>query len=112
MKVDKELVFMTIPTGSRLYGTDTPESDYDFKAIVLPALDDLLLNKKLTNRKEKPEGHGPQDKMTAGGTETEYLPLQVFLDDFFSGQTYALEIAFAVSQGFHTSYDWSPSTGK
>lgn len=110
MKVSKETTMLVVPTGSRLYGTFGPSSDYDFKAIVQPSLDDLLLNRKLTNRKEKPEGHGPQDKMTAGGHETEYLPLQVFFDDFFNGQTYALEVAFAVKQGLHTSYNPDLST--
>jgi hypothetical protein len=43
------------------------------------------------------------DKMVAGETETEYLPIQVFLDDFFSGQTYALEVAFATVQYKHTT---------
>lgn len=105
MKVNKETTMLVIPSGSRLYGTFGPQSDFDFKAIVLPGLDDLLLNKKLTNRKEKPEGNGPQDKMEAGETETEYLPLQVFFDDFFNGQTYALEVAFAIKQGLHTSYN-------
>ena len=111
MRVDKELMMIRIVTGSRLYGTYGPHSDYDYKAIVLPSIDSLLLNKKLVNRKEKPVGVGPQDKMLAGETETEYLPLQIFFDDFFNGQTYALEIAFAVKQGLHESFDWSRSTG-
>lgn len=104
MKVDKDLMMIRIITGSRLYGTDGPNSDYDYKAIVLPSLDSLLLNKKLTNRKERPEGVKSQDSMIAGGVETEYLPFQVFLDDFFKGQTYAVECAFAIKQGLHQSY--------
>lgn len=32
--------------GSQNYDCDTPESDYDFKAIIVPALDDIVLNKK------------------------------------------------------------------
>lgn len=99
MKAEKETTLFVAPSGSRLYGTDGPSSDFDFKAVVLPKLDDLLLNKKVTNRKEKPEGCSQSDKVKAGETETEYLPLQVFLDDFFNGQTYALEVAFAVLNG-------------
>lgn len=101
MKVDKNNVIALVPSGSRLYGTFHEKSDYDFKAIVLPSMDDLLCNKKLQNVKEKPIGIKAQDKMIAGGVETEYLPLQVFLDDFYNGQTYALETAFAISQGFY-----------
>ena len=99
MKANKEHALFRVLTGSWLYGTATPASDYDYKTVVLPPLDVLLLNTKVTNRKEKPEGTGPGGKMQAGETETEYLPLQVFMDDFYSGQTYALEVAFAVVQG-------------
>jgi predicted nucleotidyltransferase len=101
MKAQKETTLFTVLTGSHLYGTAGPSSDFDYKAVVLPKLDDLLLNKKVTNRKEKPEGLKAGDKMLAGETETEYLPLQVFFDDFFNGQTYALEVAFAVMHGLH-----------
>ena len=99
MKAEKETTLFVVPSGSRLYGTDGPSSDFDYKAVVLPKLDDLLLNKKITNRKEKPEGCKQGDKVQAGEVETEYLPLQVFFDDFFNGQTYALEVAFSVIQG-------------
>lgn len=101
MKANKENNLFRVLTGSRLYGTSTEKSDFDYKAVVLPPLDELLLNYRVTNRKEKPEGTKAGDKMQAGETETEYLPLQVFMDDFFSGQTYALEIAFAVKQNLH-----------
>lgn len=32
--------------GSQNYDCDTPASDYDFKAIVIPTLDDIILNRK------------------------------------------------------------------
>jgi hypothetical protein len=109
MKVNKEAVLFSVLTGSHLYGTASEKSDYDYKAVCLPALDDLLLNKKVTNRKEKPEGLRACDKMVAGETETEYLPFQVFLDDFFNGQTYALEVAFAVAKGKHVFDENAPA---
>jgi hypothetical protein len=99
MKAKKETTLFTVLTGSHLYGTATESSDFDYKAVCLPPLDELLLNTKITNRKEKPEGVSQYAKMGAGQVETEYLPLQVFFNDFFDGQTYALEIAFAVLQG-------------
>lgn len=99
MKVKKESVLFRVLYGSHLYGTATELSDYDYKAVCLPSMDHLLLNKRLQNVKEKPEGYSHQDKMDAGEVETEYLPLQVFLDDFLAGQTYALEVAFAVADG-------------
>jgi hypothetical protein len=103
MRAQKETTLFTVLTGSHLYGTATEKSDFDYKAVCLPALDDLLLNTQVTNRKEKPEGLKAGDKMLAGESETEYLPLQVFFNDFFNGQTYALEVAFATAQYKHTS---------
>lgn len=101
MKVKQDTTLFTVLTGSRLYGTHNESSDYDYKAVALPALADLLLNKKFSNRKERPEGLKDGDKMLAGEAETEYLPLQTFMQDFYEGQTYALEVAFAVTQGLH-----------
>jgi hypothetical protein len=99
MKANKDTALFTMLAGSRLYGTHTDKSDYDYKTVCLPSLDTLLLNIKVTNRKEKPEGMKAGDRMTAGETETEYLPLQVFFDDFYNGQTYAVETAFAAKDG-------------
>ena len=56
MKIRPETTLFTVPFGSHLYGTNGPTSDIDVKAVCLPALEDLLLNKKLTNRKVKPSG--------------------------------------------------------
>jgi hypothetical protein len=99
MKAKQDTTLFRVLTGSRMYGTATETSDFDYKAVCLPSFDDLLLNVKVTNRKEKPAGTSQDAKMKAGETETEYVPLQIFFDDYFNGQTYALEIAFAVVQG-------------
>ena len=99
MKVKKDTALFSILTGSHLYGTNGPSSDFDYKAVCLPSLDDVLLNVRIINKKEKPEGLSDHDRMIAGGTETEYLPLQVFFNDFYDGQTYALEVAFAATNG-------------
>lgn len=101
MKMKEESTMFRVLVGSRLYGTFTEKSDFDYKAVCLPDINDLLLNKKLVNRKQKPEGLSDSDKMLDGEDETEFLPLQVFFDDFFSGQSYALEVAFATAQGLH-----------
>jgi hypothetical protein len=98
MKVKVETALFMVPFGSHLYGTNGPNSDLDFKLVCLPSLADLLLNKQVTNRKVLPEGKKDGEKMSVGEAEYEYIPLQVFLNDFIAGQTYALEIAFAVLQ--------------
>lgn len=93
---EKFAVLFTVPSGSRLYGTDGPNSDYDFKSVYLPDLNHLLLNKRVATVKQKPEGKKDGEKMLAGEEEREFVPLQVFMDDFYGGQTYAVETAFAV----------------
>jgi hypothetical protein len=103
MKVKKEQALFSVLMGSHLYGTATVKSDFDYKVVCLPSLSDLIMLKRVTNKKEKPEGMKAGDKMVAGETETEYVPLQVYFDDFFNGQTYALEMAFAAAQGLHTT---------
>lgn len=102
MKIKTEEALFEVPAGSRLYGTNGPSSDLDFKVVCLPAMSTLLLNYKVTNRKVTPEGKKDGEKMLAGEAEYEYIPLQIFFDDFLNGQTYALEIAFAVLQDRYT----------
>ena len=85
-----------LPTGSRLYGTSTENSDFDFKVLYLPALEDLLVGKKMEIYKDKPVGD--DEAMPAGAEETEYVPLQIFAKHFFEGQSYAFESAFSITQ--------------
>jgi hypothetical protein len=93
-------VLFQLPYGSKLYGTSTPASDTDYKAVYLPELNDLLLNKKLSVFKERftAEGErlGPNAVMPANGVETEFVPLQTFVRDFVRGQTYAVETLYGV----------------
>ena len=45
-----------ILSGSRLYGTNTKSSDFDYKVVILPELNGLLLGDKIITKKEKPVG--------------------------------------------------------
>ena len=81
--------------GSRLYGTQTPTSDLDLKHVYLPALNDLLVGKQLVNKVKK-TNDAKNVRNGADDVDEEFLPVQVFARDFMMGQTYALELAFAV----------------
>ncbi len=86
--------------GSRLYGTSTPESDYDYKCIYMPDLKNLLLAYKIDNDFYST---GKNDKKnTAEDTDYEYIAFHTFARDFIRGQTYALEVAFSVVSEHHT----------
>jgi predicted nucleotidyltransferase len=95
----KDVLFQ-VTYGSRLYGTDTPTSDTDLKSVFLPAIDDLLLGRKLGTSKTRVHSDGSpvpdKSSMPDNGVEHEYFPLQTFVRDFVQGQTYALEMAWAV----------------
>lgn len=89
----KEVLFKTM-FGSRLYGTNTPSSDIDWKEIFLPAIENLLVGKKPTN--VVISTGGDKARNTKDDIDYEYIPIQVFANDFIGGQTYAVEMAFAV----------------
>jgi hypothetical protein len=81
--------------GSWLYGTNTPESDEDYKHIILPSLDGLLIGKRIKNKVDKTNTE-KFVKNTAEDIDKENIPIQILAKDFLGGQTYALELAFAV----------------
>lgn len=94
-------VLFKVPYGSKLYGTNTPTSDEDFKAIYLPKLTDMLRGKKLQTFKKRFDADGnvlsdDNAPMPANGVEVEYIPFQTFVRDFVAGQTYAVEVAWSL----------------
>jgi hypothetical protein len=95
--------------GSKLYGTSTPSSDRDLKHVVLPELSDLLLGKKVQNLVKKTNTQ-KNTRNSAEDTDEEFVPLQVFANDFYNGQTYALELAFAVDKS-HCEQAYYDATG-
>lgn len=85
---------LTLTYGSKLYGTDTPESDTDYKVVYLPELKGLLLGEGINNTFTSTSDSS--SKNTNKDTDTEYVPFQKLVLDFYHGQTYALEVVFAV----------------
>lgn len=89
----RQHILFTMPHGSRLYGLENENSDYDYKSIYLPPLEHIICGKapKTFNTKEMQTIEGKLTKV-----EIELIPLQKFMQDFFAGQTYALEVAFSL----------------
>jgi len=80
--------------GSHLYGTATPQSDLDFKAVYLPDARDILLQRvqnTLTHAPDKPDG----EKNAPGDVDREIHSLQRYLELLAEGQTMALDMLFA-----------------
>lgn len=86
--------------GSHLYGSSTPQSDRDLKTVYFPELEHLLLGKRLEVYKSRVDAEGnnvpPTSPMPDNGVENEYISVQTFVKDFLGGQTYSLELAYAV----------------
>lgn len=80
--------------GSHLYGTATPRSDTDVKAVYLPASRDILLQRvpiSITRARAK----APGEKNAPEDTDFEAYSLQRYLTLLAEGQTVALDMLFA-----------------
>lgn len=80
--------------GSHLYGTSTPASDLDYKAVHIPCASDILLQRvkgSISTQRPKAEG----EKNIAGEVDEESYSLQKFLALLAEGQTVALDMLFA-----------------
>lgn len=84
--------------GSHLYGTSTPESDVDWKSIIVPDARLILLNrgKESFTENDKPEDRsGFSRKNEPGEIDIEYHTLRKYLSLLAQGQTGALDMLFA-----------------
>lgn len=80
--------------GSHLYGTSTPASDIDYKAVFIPPARNILLqNVKHTVSNKRPKGDG--EKNYAGEIDEEAYALHRYLQLLSEGQTVALDMLFA-----------------
>lgn len=80
--------------GSHLYGTDTPNSDIDYKSVFVPPSRDILLQRvkgSVSNQRPKAEG----EKNYIGEIDEEAYSVQRYLHLAAEGQTVALDILFA-----------------
>jgi predicted nucleotidyltransferase len=77
--------------GSKLYGTDGPNSDMDIKYIFLPPLKNALLGKQVLKTKFV----SPNEVDKSKQVDEDFIPIQKFATDFLKGVPYAIEIAFS-----------------
>ena len=79
--------------GSRLYGTNGPKSDTDWKYLFLPTFKDVLLGNQVL--KTKFVSPNMEDKSLQ--VDEDFVPVQKFARDFLKGVPYALEVAFSAN---------------
>lgn len=94
--------------GSHLYGTDTPESDTDYKGVYMSSLRDIILKKDkevsvTCTKADKADGV----RNSKDDTDVEMKDLRRFLYDCWTGQTYALDMLFAPKEFWiESSPEW------
>jgi predicted nucleotidyltransferase len=92
--------------GSHLYGTNTINSDLDYKSIYLPEIKDILVGKddvyKSVNISNKIDKNNKSDKDVI---EEESYTLQKYLNLLIEGQTVAIDMLFSNSNFWEISSD-------
>ncbi len=86
-------IFRTL-FGSHLYGTNTPESDKDYKAIFLADPKDILLERAPTQAEQNTK-KSSAFKNKASDVDDESISVKKYLEDLLEGQTYTLDMLFA-----------------
>lgn len=85
--MNNNYIFSTL-FGSRLYGLNTENSDYDYKSIYLPTIRDIITNNAdLTNSQHYSDKNA--------NSETESMSIQKFLLLAKQGQTMAIDMLWA-----------------
>jgi hypothetical protein len=85
--------------GSHLYGTATPQSDIDVKAVYVPDARDILLQRVRNAVSTSPE-KAPGEKNAPGDVDRDSYSLQRYLDLLAEGQTVALDMLYAPDFAF------------
>src|SRR5687768_2961981 len=90
--------------GSVIYGTNTPTSDKDYKAIYLPTKEEILLQKvkRVENLNTKPKGTVERNK--ADDVDFEIFSFQEYLKLLCEGQTPMLDMLFCPTKHIITSH--------
>lgn len=89
-----KILFKTI-FGSHLYGTDTPNSDTDYKGIFKESLENIILKDDRETFHENTNSNGEGQKNSPHDIDVEFKELRRFLRDCLVGQTYALDLLFS-----------------
>lgn len=80
--------------GSHLYGTDTPDSDQDFKGVFMPSREQILLGRIPKSFSEKTK-HDNSSKNTSEDIDLEIYSLHYFIYLACEGETVALDMLHA-----------------
>ncbi len=97
-------VLMLCRFGSHLYGTDTPDSDTDYKGVFMPTSEMVLMGeipKSINNNVKKPEGQ----KNTSEDIDYELYSLHYIIELACKGDTAALDMLHVNKENLLVSSD-------
>jgi len=92
---EKIIVYMIF--GSHLYGTNTPDSDTDYKGVFFPTKEQIFLGRIPKSYSTSPKKTGQGQKNTSDDTDIEIYSLHYFLKLACEGQTVAIDMLHAPS---------------
>jgi predicted nucleotidyltransferase len=99
-----ELLYL-VKFGSHLYGTDTENSDLDYKGIFLPSIQSLILN-QASKSIHYSTALNCKNKHEAGDIEIELFSLQYWLNHLLKkGETIGLDLLFSCTNKECIIYD-------
>lgn len=87
-----ENLLVKMSFGSHVYGTDTPNSDLDFKGIFMNSLPEIVLGTGAKN--VQLNTNTAATKNTKDDVDFEMIELRKFIRDAIAGQTYAFDMLF------------------
>lgn len=83
--------------GSHVYGTNLPTSDFDYKAVFLPSIEDLILQR--ATKTSIRSSTGPENAKNApGDIDVEEFSIQGYMRLLCEGQTVAIDMLFTPSR--------------
>lgn len=92
--------------GSHLYGTNTENSDMDYKSVFIPDRDDLILQKAAKHLQLNTK-KGSEERNSKDDIDDESFSVQTFLKLLCEGQTVALDMLFCPDDlVLEESYEW------
>lgn len=99
----KQIVRMQF--GSHVYGTNTPTSDLDYKALYVPGAKDILLQRVRQTIVESTKADKTA-RNEAGDVDTETFALQQYLKLLMEGQTVAIDMLFTPPSFYQEEPSW------
>ena len=90
-KIKERILFSTI-TGSKLFGTESEDSDTDIKSVFLPDIKDLILKNSFD---QYDFSTNTNQKNTNKDIDEKYFSLQLFLNLVSKGDSNCIDILFA-----------------